>query len=70
MGIPRLRRHLQPYSVLSALNSQTAIIDGPALAYYIHRLCAKQDNTIPSCQVLGTTVLRWLERLDSYNITV
>ena len=70
MGVPRLRHHLQPYADRVTLNGGTAVIDGPALAYYIHGLCSTSAVKVPSCEALGQVCLGWLDELTSHDLSM
>lgn len=76
MGIPGLARRLEPYAVQhspDALDGYSAIIDGPALAYFGHKiaLAASTDvSKLPSYGDVTTETIRWLDHLESINIKV
>ncbi|KAL2267554.1 hypothetical protein VTJ83DRAFT_4831 [Remersonia thermophila] len=77
MGIPSLKRHLEPYAAREALESGDVVVDGPALAYHILNLCLravqKQSRSPldqPSYELLGTTAIAWLERVQIYGLSV
>lgn len=70
MGVPRLRLHLQPYADRATLNGGTAVIDGPALAYYIHSLCVTNTVKVPSCEALGHVCLEWLDELTGHGLSM
>lgn len=70
MGIPHLKRHLQPYAVASSLDGRHVIIDGPALAYHVLRLCYRSSPgngplSQPSYALLGATAVAWLNKLTA-----
>lgn len=76
MGIPGLARRVEPYaSHLSPqqLEGYSAIIDGPALAYYAHKLALAASGTpirIPSYAAVVDQAIRWLNSLEHINIKV
>ena len=69
MGIPHLRRHLEPYAQRSRLQDCDIAIDGPALAYHILALCrkttAKTPFEHPSYALLGQTAIAWLDQVQA-----
>ncbi|EDU51486.1 XPG-I-2 domain containing protein [Pyrenophora tritici-repentis] len=76
MGIQGLARRLEPYATRYSpkqLHGYSAVIDGPALAYYAHRLalatCASAAR-IPSYSDINAEAIRWLKSLESININV
>lgn len=70
MGVPRLRHHLQPYADRATLNGGKAVIDGPALAYYIHSLCITNTVKVPSCEALGQVCLEWLDEVTNHGLSM
>ena len=70
MGVPRLRRHLQPYADRATLDVGKAVIDGPALAYHIHSLCSTNAASVPSCRTLASVCLRWLDELTRHGLSM
>lgn len=75
MGIPGLKRHLQPFAVSVDLENRRVIIDGPALAYHILYLClAKASRSspfeLPPYSLLGETVVAWLDQLQRCGVSV
>jgi len=76
MGIQGLARRLEPYATrLSSeqLDGYSAVIDGPALAYYAHKLAlasAASATRIPSYADIVAEALRWLTSLENSNIKV
>ncbi|KAI4943398.1 hypothetical protein J4E91_009307 [Alternaria rosae] len=76
MGIQGLARRLEPYATrLSSeqLDGYSAVIDGPALAYYAHKLAlasAASAIRIPSYADIVAEALRWLTSLENSNIKV
>ncbi|KAL1870549.1 hypothetical protein VTK73DRAFT_2557 [Phialemonium thermophilum] len=68
MGVPHLKRHLQPYAQFSVLRQRELIIDGPGLAYHIFHVCQCRSTTSsplgqPSYSLLCATALAWLDKL-------
>lgn len=75
MGVPGLKRHLQPFATYVDLDKRRVIIDGPALAYHILYLClAKASRNspleLPSYRLLGETVVAWLDQLEACGVSV
>jgi len=76
MGIPGLARRLEPYAAQhspGALDGYSAIIDGPALAYFGHRLALAASTDVaklPSYKDVIRETIRWLDHLESINIRV
>ncbi|KAH9871629.1 hypothetical protein J1614_005884 [Plenodomus biglobosus] len=76
MGIPGLARRLEPYAAQHSpnqLQGYSAVIDGPALAYFGHKLAviaAKDASKLPSYQDITTEALHWLDQLESINVKV
>ncbi|CAO2648090.1 Nn.00g090120.m01.CDS01 [Neocucurbitaria sp. VM-36] len=76
MGIQGLARRLEPYASrysLQEVEGFSAIIDGPALAYYAHKLALADSATqtrIPSYTDIIATAIRWLNSLEDMNIKV
>lgn len=76
MGIQGLARRLEPYATRYSseqLDGYSAVVDGPALAYYAHKLalatCASTSR-IPSYSDINAEAIRWLNALESINIKV
>lgn len=76
MGIQGLARRLEPYATRYSseqLDGYSAVVDGPALAYYAHKLalatCASTSR-IPSYSDINAEAIRWLNALESININV
>lgn len=72
MGIPRLTSTLRPYASRLPIEGPV-VIDGPALAYHILHVARFEAGTRtavdePSYAVLGSTVIRWLDTLQSCGI--
>lgn len=76
MGIPGLARRIEPYATQYSpeqLEGYSAVIDGPALAYYGHKLALAASTStarIPFYEDITTEVIRWLTSLESSNIKV
>lgn len=70
MGIPKLRQYLEPYAERAIIDPTNVVLDGPALAYHILKLCSRTIRKTspleqPSYEVLGRTAIAWLERVQS-----
>lgn len=70
MGVRRLRHHLQPYADRATLDGGKAVVDGPALAHYIHRLYSTKAAKIPSCEALGLVCIEWLDQVTSHGLSM
>ena len=76
MGIPGLARNLEPYTSFYSpekLKGYCAIIDGPALAYYGHKLALAasiNQSRIPSYADIVTEGIAWLNSLENVDIKV
>jgi len=76
MGIQGLARRLEPYATRFSsdeLNGYSAVIDGPALAYYAHKLALVASTSvsrIPSYSDINTEAINWLNSLEANNIKV
>jgi hypothetical protein len=76
MGIPGLARRLEPYATRYSpeqLEGYSAVIDGPALAYYAHKLALSTSASparIPSYVDIIAEAIRWLNALEQMNIKV
>ncbi|AEO55372.1 hypothetical protein MYCTH_2299128 [Thermothelomyces thermophilus ATCC 42464] len=75
MGIPQLRRHLEPYAERAILDPSNVVLDGPALAYHVLGLCtrtARKTSPLeqPSYELLGRTAIAWLKRIQSCGLLV
>ncbi|KAF2852244.1 hypothetical protein T440DRAFT_446812 [Plenodomus tracheiphilus IPT5] len=76
MGIPGLARRLEPYAAQYSpdqLAGYCAIIDGPALAYFGHKLAvaaATDASRLPSYRDITFEAIRWLDHLESINVKV
>jgi hypothetical protein len=74
MGIPGLATRLEPYAIRTSsadVDGYVAIIDGPALAYFAHRVANQGTKyRLPSYADINQVAIRWLEHLESINIRV
>lgn len=75
MGIPQLKRHLEPYAERAAIEPGNAVLDGPALAYHMLNLCSRVTRKTspfeqPSYELLGKTAIDWLERIQACGLSV
>jgi hypothetical protein len=76
MGIQGLARRLEPYATRYSseqLEGYFAVIDGPALAYYAHKLALAASASplrIPSYADIVAEAIRWLTSFESSNIKV
>ena len=76
MGIQGLARRLEPYTTRFSseqFDGYSAVIDGPALAYYAHKLAlasAASASRIPSYADIVAEAIHWLASLENANIKV
>ncbi|KAI5366878.1 hypothetical protein CC77DRAFT_1024075 [Alternaria alternata] len=76
MGIQRLARRLEPYATRYSseqLDGYSAVVDGPALAYYAHKLAlasAASASRIPSYADIVAEAIHWLASLEKSDIKV
>ncbi|KAK5651546.1 hypothetical protein OQA88_11911 [Cercophora sp. LCS_1] len=76
MGIPHLKRLLEPYSSVEAIPPTCrATIDGPAFAYHIFSICSRKTSSKspfeqPSYDALAKTAIAWLGKISSCGIEV
>lgn len=70
MGIPHLITTLERYASDKTLQSQTVVIDGPALAYHVLHICRIQGASQPSYRLLGRVVIDWLDRLKDQQVAM
>ena len=75
MGIPQLKRHLEPYAERAVIQPGDVVLDGPALAYHVLSLCSRATRKTspleqPSYQLLGQTALAWLDRIQACGLSV
>lgn len=68
MGIPHLITTLERYASDKTLQSQTVVIDGPALAYHVLHICRIRGASQPSYSLLGRVVIDWLDRLKDQRV--
>ncbi|KAK3687667.1 XPG domain containing-domain-containing protein [Podospora appendiculata] len=68
MGIPHLKRYLEPYAKRGPVSSCKVAVDGPAFAYFILGLCLRKTSRSPfeqpSYELLGRTAIAWLDRIQ------
>ena len=76
MGIPGLARRLEPYASQYSpeqLEGYSAVIDGPALAYFGHKLAlaaSSNQASVPDYENIRAESIRWLESLEASSIKV
>jgi hypothetical protein len=70
MGIPHLISTLEPFAVHGLLDDQSIVIDGPGLAYHVLYICNRNGVVLPSYQLLGDTVVAWLDELVRRRVRV
>lgn len=76
MGIQGLARRLEPYATRFSsdqLDGYSAVVDGPALAYYAHKLAltaAASASRIPSYADIVSHAIGWLSALEANKIKV
>ena len=76
MGIPGLARRLEPYATQYSseeLEGYCAVIDGPALAYFGHKLAidaSESPTNIPTYADISVASIKWLDSLEKCNIKV
>jgi len=70
MGIPHLATTLEPYCVVRPLRDETAVIDGPALAYHILHECRLNGVLQPSYRLVGGAAVRWLDEISRQRVDV
>jgi len=75
MGIPQFKRHLEPYGERSVLKQGKVVLDGPALAYHVLSLCSRTTRKTspfeqPSYELLGKTVIAWLDHIQARGLSV
>ena len=70
MGIPHLKRNLEPFAERGPIEPGQVAVDGPALVYHILGLCL--NGTLksspfeqPPYQILGETALAWLAQVEN-----
>ncbi|KAK3353492.1 XPG domain containing-domain-containing protein [Lasiosphaeria hispida] len=75
MGIPHLKRLMEPYAEKEPIRPSYVVIDGPALAYHILRVCSRKTLKTspfeqPSYELLGKTTIAWLDQIGAYGLYV
>jgi hypothetical protein len=77
MGILGFRRLLEPYATIrrTKIEPCQAVVDGPALAYHILRLCLRRTLKSspfeqPPYKLLSKTVISWLDNIEECGIHV
>lgn len=70
MGIQNLLSTLEPFAQPSQLDRRNVVIDGPALAYHILHKCTANGFLEPSYELLGHSIVAWLNALVSHDVTV
>ncbi|KAH6889110.1 XPG domain containing-domain-containing protein [Thelonectria olida] len=70
MGIPHLISTLEPFAIHGLLDDQSIVVDGPALAYHVLYICNRNGVVLPSYQLLGDTVVAWLDELVRRRVRV
>lgn len=74
MGIPGLLANIEPYATRSApaaLDGYSAVVDGPALAFFAQKLAAEANKErIPSYADINAIAIRWLKSLENRNFKV
>ncbi|KAK3987840.1 Deoxyhypusine hydroxylase [Cladorrhinum sp. PSN332] len=75
MGIPRLKRNLEPFADKGIIEPCKAVVDGPALAYHALNLCSRATLKSspfeqPSYELLGRTAIAWLTKIEEYGLEV
>ncbi|KAK3323955.1 XPG domain containing-domain-containing protein [Cercophora scortea] len=74
MGIPHLKRYLEPYAKRGTVSSCKVALDGPAFAYFILGLCLRKTSRSPfeqpSYELLGRTAIAWLDRIQECGLFI
>lgn len=75
MGIPHLKRNLEPYAERGAIAPCNVVVDGPALAYHVLSLASRTTIKTspfeqPSYELLGRTAIQWLEKMEECGLTM
>jgi hypothetical protein len=75
MGIPHLKRNLEPFAERGPIEPCNVTIDGPALAYHILELCL--NGTLKSSPFeqppyarLGDTTIAWLDHITKLGLNM
>ena len=70
MGIPNLLSTLEPYAEPGILDHRQVVIDGPALAYHILNKCIAAGVHDPTHELLGLSVIAWLDELVNHGVVM
>ncbi|RCI09000.1 hypothetical protein L249_4946 [Ophiocordyceps polyrhachis-furcata BCC 54312] len=70
MGIRNLTKNIQPLGQHYALQDETVVIDGPALAFHILHLCRINCAAEPSDRLIAQSTLKWLNELAHERVTI
>ena len=74
MGVPRLKRILEPHAERTKIPASNVVIDGPSLAYYIYFVLKGNSKNSPfdqaSNELLGQTAIAWLDQIQACGLTV
>lgn len=75
MGVPQLKRRLEPYATRSVVRPCNAVLDGPSLAYHVLGLCSRQARRSspfeqPSYELLGRTAVSWLHQVEACGLSM
>lgn len=70
MGIPNLISTLEPFASRAVIESEDAVVDGPALSYHVLHICRRNGVSMPSNKLLGTTAIAWLDACAARGLTM
>ncbi|KAF4584207.1 DNA replication initiation factor cdc45 [Ophiocordyceps camponoti-floridani] len=70
MGIPHLATSLQRFANHRALQDESVVIDGPALAHHMLNICRVNDASPPSYNLIAKSYIRWLDGLYSHRVII
>lgn len=74
MGIPRLKRILEPHAERIKIPTCNVVIDGPSLAYYIYFVLKggskKSPFDQPTNELVGQTTIAWLDQIQACGLIV
>ncbi|KAK0735838.1 XPG domain containing-domain-containing protein [Apiosordaria backusii] len=75
MGIPHLKRNLEPYAERGPIEPCNVVVDGPALAYHVLNLASRTTIKTspfeqPPYELLGRTAIAWLDNMEECGLTV
>ncbi|KAK4181845.1 XPG domain containing-domain-containing protein [Triangularia setosa] len=75
MGIPHLKRNLEPYAERGPVKPCNVVVDGPALAYHVLSLASRTTIKTspfeqPSYGLLGRTAIAWLDKMEDCGLTI